>query len=595
MTQHEADNSKPQPDPMLESSNAPEGEVSSSAESSAEASLDEILSLFDEQDVPDESLSARFEDDEPEGSDTRQAQRDQVESFVDEIDTLLEDVHQSLRSTSDVRRPSQNVGDENDDSSTSSVLDSPSKDGDQSPFADSTDLDDIGQLSRQVAGSIDDQLLDDLDQLVVDAMESGLTASRVDDAINEPLTTDVIDESPTSDPYPETDRTALTQVPESRTELADDDLFDSIQSLFDETSDPNERTASQDSEASIQDNSDPGVTVSPPDESDQEPTTSPAFISSDPLIANDDPELQDLSGALDDLIAASLKETPQDQHERVSRVSTEPMVASESMTTDDIGPLRHGASEAIEVAPVPETEPSRADPMPDSTTNTLTEPEFTSSDDVNEFIASDPDGLESVLDSIFDEQAIFVEVEPGVASTMKPDDVVQVASMEAEESLAETSPEGDDTSDPVVASKTDDGGAIDELVGDLEEVSEIVSQEVDREIGVEPDQAETAIDEAKPSASSRASASTPENTPSTDSMKSSPDSEQKHHAIPGEKQNLRNVLWTKAEPPLLAFFRTINWPMRFVPRKARASVDWLALSLVFWVPVVWVVALIVIS
>jgi hypothetical protein len=37
----------------------------------------------------------------------------------------------------------------------------------------------------------------------------------------------------------------------------------------------------------------------------------------------------------------------------------------------------------------------------------------------------------------------------------------------------------------------------------------------------------------------------------------------------------------------------INLPLRLVPPSARPIVDWLALSLVFWVPIVWVLLLFV--
>jgi hypothetical protein len=35
----------------------------------------------------------------------------------------------------------------------------------------------------------------------------------------------------------------------------------------------------------------------------------------------------------------------------------------------------------------------------------------------------------------------------------------------------------------------------------------------------------------------------------------------------------------------------VNYPVRFVPQSQRPMVDWIALSLVAWVPVVWVLVL----
>jgi hypothetical protein len=34
----------------------------------------------------------------------------------------------------------------------------------------------------------------------------------------------------------------------------------------------------------------------------------------------------------------------------------------------------------------------------------------------------------------------------------------------------------------------------------------------------------------------------------------------------------------------------MNLPMRFVPPRLRPAVDWLALSLILWVPIVWLFA-----
>jgi hypothetical protein len=41
----------------------------------------------------------------------------------------------------------------------------------------------------------------------------------------------------------------------------------------------------------------------------------------------------------------------------------------------------------------------------------------------------------------------------------------------------------------------------------------------------------------------------------------------------------------------LPVLQAISYPLRFVPPPLRPIVDWVALSLVFWVPIVWIVAL----
>jgi hypothetical protein len=54
-------------------------------------------------------------------------------------------------------------------------------------------------------------------------------------------------------------------------------------------------------------------------------------------------------------------------------------------------------------------------------------------------------------------------------------------------------------------------------------------------------------------------------------------------------------IWIHAEPLIVDVLETANRPLRRVPPSMRPIVDWIALSLVFWVPIVWVVALFVIG
>ncbi|MHC4082518.1 MAG: hypothetical protein ACYSU2_14485, partial [Planctomycetota bacterium] len=50
-----------------------------------------------------------------------------------------------------------------------------------------------------------------------------------------------------------------------------------------------------------------------------------------------------------------------------------------------------------------------------------------------------------------------------------------------------------------------------------------------------------------------------------------------------------------AKPPLIRTLEWMNAPRRHLPPPARVIVDWVALSLVFWVPIVWLFALIVVG
>jgi hypothetical protein len=54
--------------------------------------------------------------------------------------------------------------------------------------------------------------------------------------------------------------------------------------------------------------------------------------------------------------------------------------------------------------------------------------------------------------------------------------------------------------------------------------------------------------------------------------------------------SLHLALLAHAAPALLMLLSALALPLRFVPAGIRPLVDWLALSLVFWVPIVWVIA-----
>ncbi len=47
----------------------------------------------------------------------------------------------------------------------------------------------------------------------------------------------------------------------------------------------------------------------------------------------------------------------------------------------------------------------------------------------------------------------------------------------------------------------------------------------------------------------------------------------------------------RIEPVAVPVLRRVNYPLRYVPQTLRPIVDWIALSLLFWVPIVWVIAL----
>ena len=63
----------------------------------------------------------------------------------------------------------------------------------------------------------------------------------------------------------------------------------------------------------------------------------------------------------------------------------------------------------------------------------------------------------------------------------------------------------------------------------------------------------------------------------------------------GEEEASRGSLLGRVQAAVKGVLRAMNYPLRLVPAPLRGWVDWVALSLVFWVPVVWVLALFVIG
>ena len=49
--------------------------------------------------------------------------------------------------------------------------------------------------------------------------------------------------------------------------------------------------------------------------------------------------------------------------------------------------------------------------------------------------------------------------------------------------------------------------------------------------------------------------------------------------------------WSRIESACVSMLAPLNYPLRLIPDSLPMLVDWTALTLVFWVPIVWVVAL----
>ncbi|MHC4106832.1 MAG: hypothetical protein ACYSTY_01975 [Planctomycetota bacterium] len=64
---------------------------------------------------------------------------------------------------------------------------------------------------------------------------------------------------------------------------------------------------------------------------------------------------------------------------------------------------------------------------------------------------------------------------------------------------------------------------------------------------------------------------------------------------PRERSGGAGMLWRTARPVVMVTLGLVNFPLRFVPASLRPIVDWIALSLVFWVPITWMIAMFLIG
>ncbi len=129
-------------------------------------------------------------------------------------------------------------------------------------------------------------------------------------------------------------------------------------------------------------------------------------------------------------------------------------------------------------------------------------------------------------------------------------------------------------------------------------------QEPAEPIGQEP--AEPPTDpQSPPESDSQPDAKSEAETAGSDSLATT--ASEPGQAADGEKEKSRpqpvgaamnlatHAVWSAAEPHVVSVLRWMNSPLRHVPPSARPTVDWIALSLVLWVPIVWLIALFVVG
>jgi len=149
------------------------------------------------------------------------------------------------------------------------------------------------------------------------------------------------------------------------------------------------------------------------------------------------------------------------------------------------------------------------------------------------------------------------------------------------------------------------------LQGNFDTVSEILDDDTDLDDAEDPYAASPA-DDAEPDASPPGgeSAFLPSREPPADSqflpsrdpapVAAEPEAEDGTEPAPPEITTepvpvvAGTTVWSRLAPVVVTLLCVLNVPLRFVPRSVRPVVDWVALSLVFWVPIVWCVAMVLV-
>ncbi len=310
-------------------------------------------------------------------------------------------------------------------------------------------------------------------------------------------------------------------------------------------------------------------------------------IKPDESATSADDELADITAQLDELLDtdgdSSPQETPIDAAEEAPAVIETAAPPGET----------EAASESIQ--DVPETEAEA--PRPDEG---LAEIDKALADEVAELIEGAADSAEDAADDdLSGPAAPAVDSEPQmIRSEVESEDS---ASSEAfDEASAATDPSGEeadaDMAEPAAIGSETAAQSETDLTMDAQEPAEAEAQpeaDASNESAEEPDpeSAPEAQVESKPRSRDgaepkRASAKDDEEDP-----RASQTEELKEAAVATVRLARLHGALQRIEPIAVPVLRRVNYPLRYVPQTLRPIVDWIALSLLFWVPIVWAIAL----
>ncbi|UCD74960.1 MAG: hypothetical protein JSV91_14380 [Phycisphaerales bacterium] len=211
-------------------------------------------------------------------------------------------------------------------------------------------------------------------------------------------------------------------------------------------------------------------------------------------------------------------------------------------------------------------------------------------DDVDHLLEGSFESVDEVLDGVFEEQAVLVQEDPDSAAVV-PD----------RPPAAEAEPAGE--AGPKAAAAPDQDSP--PVEGVFETVEAVVEEEESEPLpeSSPPPATENAqapeAGEVKGGAE-RGGDHAPAETLQVDEPESGKsEADEPAPDLPPSRMTIRSQrladrgarLWRHAEPVLIKALTVANYPLRFLPEQVRPVVDWIALSLLFWVPIVWLIVL----
>ena len=380
--------------------------------------------------------------------------------------------------------------------------------------------------------------------------------------------------SPSPTPIPIGILAPPTQVPSSETAGEDTDaieteapddaataLDDAAPALDDAPPAPDDAAPTLDDAAPAPDDAAPAPDDAVPAPDDAVPAPDDAVPAPDDAVpALDDaaPALDDAAPALDDAAAAS--DTPPPDVQQV-----EPPPVQPALMIDEVK-LRPRLVPSVVLpqdTPAPElSEPGEPEPDPEPDAGPSTPPaDIASLDtalaaDVDDLLRGDCETLDDLLDSTFDEPISEVTEPVAAGDEQSSDSEVAVSDPAAAVVKPQDFLDG-------IAADGEEPAAVEQPLSTPADLSEPVSVTA-------PSDEQDAPEESEPSEGA-------------DSPQSSKRSE------PVKKLE-------RGGPPLIiTVLQRLNYPMRLLPSSTRVIVDWVAWSLIFWVPVVWVIAILVVG